>query len=95
MKKIFVSAILMISILFNDSVFSNTPHNQDPGKATLISPSAATGDRTPTFEWHEDVNATWYRLYVSNSSKAQVHAQWYDASAVCSGGIALLPLHLN
>jgi len=57
-----------------------------PVKVTPTSPLGTTEDTTPTFLWNEDVNATWYMLFISDSSKETVHAQWYKASEVCSNG---------
>jgi PKD repeat protein len=56
-----------------------------PEKVTLTSPSGATENSTPTLTWNEDLNATWYKLLVWDSSEKTVHTRWYDASNICFG----------
>jgi len=57
-----------------------------PGAATLTSPTGNITDSTPTYTWEEEGCATWYRLWVNDSS-GKVFARWYKSADVCSGGI--------
>ncbi len=63
----------------------NLPELPAPSEVVLISPSEKTIDLTPTFTWNKDVYATWYKLFLWDSSEERVHAEWYDATAICSG----------
>lgn len=61
-----------------------------PVKPTLISPITTTNDLTPTYTWSAAISetgvpATWYQLSV-NGPSGNLLMQWYEASAVCSGG---------
>jgi hypothetical protein len=53
-----------------------------PGAATLVSPSGAITDTTPTYTWNKVTAATWYYLWVNGPSGAVIQ-QWYESSAVC------------
>ncbi|HJR80257.1 MAG TPA: hypothetical protein VJ821_09305 [Anaerolineales bacterium] len=55
------------------------------GKTTLISPSGAVSDTTPTYRWNHVTGVTWYYLWIINPT-ANIFHQWYDANAICSGG---------
>jgi hypothetical protein len=48
-----------------------------PGQATLISPSGSITDTTPTYEWEAVAGATWYHLYVNDSTGNKIN-QWYS-----------------
>ncbi len=54
------------------------------GAATLVSPTGDIATNTPTYTWNAVTGATWYYLWV-NGPSGKVIAQWYEASAVCSG----------
>ncbi|MEW6400737.1 MAG: serine protease, partial [Chloroflexota bacterium] len=63
-----------------------------PGAATLIAPSGAIANYTPSFTWNEVVArdgeesaATWYNLYV-NGPSGNVINRWFEAASICSGG---------
>jgi M6 family metalloprotease-like protein len=56
-----------------------------PGQATLVTPSGAITNTTPTYTWNSVSYATWYYLWVSDASGTPVIQQWYQSSAVCSG----------
>jgi hypothetical protein len=57
-----------------------------PGQVTLISPSGTTDTNTPAYTWNADPKATWYYLYVSDTSGAKI-LQWCSAEqAGCSSG---------
>lgn len=57
-----------------------------PAAPTLISPNAATADTTPDYTWNAVSDATWYYLWVDDSTGNKV-AQWYTAAAAgCGGG---------
>ncbi len=62
-----------------------------PKSVTLIAPAGINKDKTTTFIWIEDTNATWYKLLVWDSSEEPVHAQWY-ASNICFDGNCLITL---
>jgi uncharacterized repeat protein (TIGR03803 family) len=56
-----------------------------PAATTLLSPSGAISTNNPTYMWSAVTGAnaaTWYYLWVQNSSGTPVITQWYDAS-VC------------
>jgi len=62
----------------------------DLGAPTLISPADEViiyDDQTPDFSWNAVENATWYELYVETSAGVIQLDQWYDQSAVCTGGV--------
>jgi phosphatidylethanolamine-binding protein (PEBP) family uncharacterized protein len=57
-----------------------------PGKAVLVSPSGAIGSVKPSYTWNAVSNASWYYLWVDDSSGNRLE-QWYSATeAGCSGG---------
>lgn len=75
--------------LWSAGMFFSTPIPW-PGQPTQISPSGTVNDLTPTYTWNEVISktegaATWYYLYVSGPSGTVVK-DWYEASALCSGG---------
>lgn len=53
-----------------------------PGVATLVSPTGAIGDKTPTYTWDKASGATWYYLWVKRPSGDPIKL-WYDAAVVC------------
>jgi hypothetical protein len=57
-----------------------------PGAATLVLPSGAISTRNPTYTWNAVPNATWYYLWVNDSTGTQI-ATWYAAAqAGCASG---------
>ncbi len=57
-----------------------------PAKATLVSPSGNISDTTPVYTWNAVSNATWYYLWVNDSSGNKIR-KWYTASQVgCNSG---------
>jgi|GEM_PF-1415516 len=59
-----------------------------PGKVTLTYPSGDSVESNPVFTWTKDEQATWYYLWVNDSSGA-VLKKWYtaqevDADSACS-----------
>ncbi len=68
-----------------ESTGLNLPKPPEPSEVALISPSETIIDLTPTFTWNKDVYATWYKLFVGDSSEEKIHVQWYDAADICSG----------
>ena len=68
-------------------VFSITGGGGVPSQATLVSPSGAITDTSPTYTWNAVSGSTWYYLWVNSSSGTKVK-QWYTAgSAGCSSGV--------
>jgi probable HAF family extracellular repeat protein len=67
------------------SFTTQSPTNR-PVAATQISPVGQTTDNTPTYTWNPVSNATWYCLYVNDSSGNKIN-QWYAAlDAGCPDG---------
>jgi hypothetical protein len=57
-----------------------------PSPANQVSPSGAIDDTTPTYTWNAVSTATWYQLYVNDSTGNKIN-QWYAASeAGCADG---------
>jgi hypothetical protein len=57
-----------------------------PGNPTLVSPSGNISTATPTYTWNALSNATWYYLWVNDSTGEKVK-QWYSTDdAGCAGG---------
>ena len=57
-----------------------------PGKANLISPSAASTTASPTYTFTAVPNATWYYLYVNDFTGTKI-TQWYTAAqSRCASG---------
>jgi formylglycine-generating enzyme required for sulfatase activity len=58
-----------------------------PGQSRPVSPAAGTATVMPTYIWTASVGATWYQLWVSDSSGATKIQTWYTASkAGCGSG---------
>ncbi len=55
-----------------------------PAPPILRAPIGPTTAVMPTFEWDRVDNATWYLLWVSDSS-GDVLEQWYEAGTACTG----------
>jgi uncharacterized repeat protein (TIGR02543 family) len=65
-----------------------TPIPMPPSEATLLSPSGEIATTTPTYIWNPVSDASWYCLYVNDSSGNKIN-QWYAASdAGCPDGAA-------
>jgi hypothetical protein len=57
-----------------------------PGKVALIAPSSTIGTVTPTYTWNADAQASYYYLWVNDSSGTKIK-QWYSADqAGCGAG---------
>ena len=50
-----------------------------PGKVTLVSPSGDINTVSPTYAWNAEPSASWYRLWVDDST-GNVIDQWYRAA---------------
>lgn len=61
-------------------------------KVNLISPGGTLQTSTPTFVWHEDIYATWYKLNVTDSSNTMIYSQWHEFDTICSGGTWSVPI---
>jgi hypothetical protein len=55
------------------------PNPTAPGAATPDSPFGETTDTTPTYTWSAAPEATWYQLYVNDSTDNRIQ-QWYPAA---------------
>jgi hypothetical protein len=57
-----------------------------PGSALLLNPSGTITTPTPAYTWQAVADATWYSLWVTDSTGTRLQ-QWYEAGAVgCGGG---------
>jgi large repetitive protein len=66
--------------------FSITP-GAPPGKATQVSPRGTISTTTPTYIWNPVSSATWYRLWVIDSSTSTRILTLYAAADVgCASG---------
>ena len=59
-----------------------------PGKATLVSPTGTITSTSPTFKWNAVPTASWYYLYVQDSTSFSGRiTTWFTASqAGCGSG---------
>ena len=57
-----------------------------PGAATLISPSGTITTIVPTYTWNAVSDATWYQLYVNDSTGNKIQTVVYG----CRGTAVLL-----
>jgi hypothetical protein len=58
-----------------------------PEATTLIAPSGSAGSSQPTYVWNDNIDSTWYYLYV-NGPSGNVIKQWFSsAQANCNGTI--------
>lgn len=85
LKKITTGAVL--AVVFLPSIANAIPAPVlVPAAATLISPSGSISDTTPTYEWNAVSNATWYRLWVDDSTGHKI-GTWHAAASVgCGSG---------
>ncbi len=56
-----------------------------PGTPVLGAPSGVISNTSPTFNWQAVPGASWYYLWVSDTSGTLILEQWYQASAACAG----------
>jgi matrixin len=56
-----------------------------PGATTLLSPSGTITDRTPVYTWSLVPDATWYYVWVDDTTGNRVK-DWHTAASVCSRG---------
>lgn len=66
------------SIWGSGTSFTVEGDSTTPELVTLVSPSGTVASGADTFVWTEDANATWYKLYVNNTSGTYVFSQWYE-----------------
>ena len=64
---------------WSDGVAFTAPVPILPGKATLISPSGGVSTSMPTYLWNADPNATWYFLWVDDTTGNKIQ-QWYNGN---------------
>jgi hypothetical protein len=58
-----------------------------PSAATQVSPTGTINDTTPAYRWNPVASATWYQLWVGDSSGTKI-SQWYAAAeAGCADGV--------
>jgi hypothetical protein len=63
-----------------------TPASSTPGAASHSALVSAQFGPTPTFSWTKVAGASWYFVYVIDSTSAVRIATWYHADDVCSSG---------
>jgi hypothetical protein len=71
---------------WSDAMALSVPAPVLPGKVTLNSPSGTIGTSMPTYAWHADPYASWYYLWVDDSSGNCIKKWYKSAEAGCSGG---------
>jgi uncharacterized protein (DUF1800 family) len=65
----------------------NTASEALPVAASLVSPNGNITKATPTYQWNAVSNATWYYLWVNDSTGNKIK-KWYTAEEVgCSSGV--------
>jgi hypothetical protein len=74
-----------------------TPTATLPGAATLVSPANASTETSPgvTFQWNKVTAATWYELFVDNTSTGNVINQWFTGPSVCGISLCSVPTPVN
>jgi len=73
---------------WSDEMAFTVASSGPPGKATLISPAGAIATNQPTFMWNAVPLATWYRLWVNDSTtnSGKINT-WYSATqSGCGSG---------
>ena len=61
-----------------------------PGKATLDAPSGSVTTTNPSYVWSAVPNATWYQLWVNDSSATGKVIAWYTSTQVgCATGTGM------
>ncbi|MDL1959342.1 MAG: DUF1566 domain-containing protein [Deltaproteobacteria bacterium] len=81
--------VSVIGVVFILAIFSSLiePAEGAPGKAVLVSPSGTIEGSTIAFTWKRVPGATWYYLFINDSTGIKVKS-WYTAGQVggASGG---------
>jgi hypothetical protein len=67
---------------WSTSMDFSLPTIPPPGAATPVSPTGNITDTTPAYTWNKVSDATWYYLWVDDSS-GNVIKQWFETSTVC------------
>ena len=57
-----------------------------PGKAALFSPSGTNSGSQPTFQWGAVPDATWYQLWVNDSTGTPIRKWYTRAQTGCESG---------
>ncbi len=60
-----------------------------PTVATLLTPSAAGAGSTPMYRWNAVSNATWYYLWVNDTTGTPIRTWYTAAQAGCSAGTGI------
>jgi hypothetical protein len=60
-----------------------------PGAAALVSPMGAITNITPEYVWNAVASATYYQLYVDDSSGTKIQKWYTSAQAGCSSGTGM------
>jgi thioesterase domain-containing protein len=66
---------------WSNSLLFDVKSNALPSAATLVSPGGKVSDATPRYTWNAVANASWYYLWVDDSS-GNVIKKWYRSSDV-------------
>lgn len=68
----------------------------EPIVPLLPSEGSMTMESSLNFQWRADPGATWYRLYISETSgRMRVFDRWYDSAEICSGAVCGVPAALD
>jgi hypothetical protein len=71
---------------WSDGMAFTVPAPPLPGKVTLISPSGEISTNTPAYVWTADPLATWYLLWVNDSTGNKIGTWITPEQAGCSSG---------
>jgi hypothetical protein len=71
---------------WSDGMAFTAPAPVVPGKVILVSPSETISTNIPPYTWNAEPGATWYHLWVNDSTGNKIN-RWYSAVlAGCSSG---------
>ena len=84
----FIGAYLSVNAHGPSSLPMSFPASS-PGPATLVSPSGTITTTTPTYTWNAVPGATWYYLWVNDSTGNRIN-RWYTAAETgCPAGTGI------
>lgn len=63
-----------------------------PSKVLQILPSGTVENSNLEYTWDENLDSTWYKLWIGTLNGTKVFGEWYEASTICSNIIcSILP----